>query len=411
MDSSLYRIYSDNIPLFNGDEHILPAFIRSCEELVATFQNAREPLNPVNKCIISTIISRLRGKAAEIICPRNELNTWALIKQTLRDTFSDGRNLDCLLNDLMSTTINRNETLTQFGLRLQTLRSLLISKLNEQNETPQTKQIKIDYYEQITLKTYINNLPEKTQIIVKCKSPDSIEKAISFAKMEEADLEFRQRMQHKNVITGQNPQNKPFITKQNYQPPINNNYQSNFQNQNPFFQQRQQFPSQPINIQPRQIPTRSPTNNQVFGTKQNVFKPNPNRQIQDAPELMSLQSRQSRPSQNLNQQRPLNQSQIRQKFPWFQPAQTPKFISQELHAIDDEQCDEQIYNYGNNETHINDNEATNYNTNYQENNYIIENEDNQNFLNCDNYNIPDDYQLTYENTSNFPNMPQTNRQT
>lgn len=54
-----------------------------------------------------------------------------------------------------------------------------------------------------------------------------------------------------------------------------------------------QFPSKPINIQPRQIPQRFFTNKQVFGrnTNTNVWKPQPNFFPTHAPTLMSTNTR------------------------------------------------------------------------------------------------------------------------
>lgn len=190
MDSGLYRIYSDNIPIFNGDKSILTTFLCSCEDLVKNFYS-REDGAPINRVIINTIRSKLRGHAAELIGPRDELNTWDLIKNILIQSFADGRTENILLNDLMTSSINRNETLTEYALRLQLLRSLLVQKLNENGEAAAVKQIKIAYYEQITLKTFIQNLPEKIQIIVKCRDPVTLEKALVIVKEEETDLEFK----------------------------------------------------------------------------------------------------------------------------------------------------------------------------------------------------------------------------
>lgn len=400
MDSGLYRIYSDNIPTFSGDEHILPAFIRGCEELISTFQNIREPLNPINKCIVSTIISRLRGKAAEIVCPRTELNTWPLIKQTLRDTFSDGRSLDCQLNDLISTTIDKNETITQFGLKLQTLRSLLVSKLSESNESPATKQVKIDYYEQITLKTYINSLPKDIQIVVKCKSPETIEQAIAFAKLEEADAEFKSRVHNKkqNFIQNRQQTHREFVPnfpRQNHQLPIRH-LQNNFQMLN---QTKPQFPSGPINIQPRFIPQNFPTNAQTFGrNNNNVFKPQ-NKTPQNVPTPMSTQSRQpsfQRPHNNFPQ-RTMGSNQVRQNFPWLQQKSFPKFISQELNNVEDE-----------NQLDVNSPENSNEN--------IDDNSEYQAYLiglqqGYQNYFTDAESNVDYESNENFAYLPQDKEQT
>ena len=186
MDTGMYRIYSDNILLFNGDKHMLPAFIGACEDLVITFQNIAEPEHAVNRAIIRTIISKLRGHASELVSPRDELNTWILIKDFLNSTFSDRRSEKTLLNDLMTAYLNKNETYTEFGTRLQLLRSLLVAKLNQADETAEVKRIKIINYEQIALTTFINNLNRDIRLLVKCRFPDTIEAALLIVANEES---------------------------------------------------------------------------------------------------------------------------------------------------------------------------------------------------------------------------------
>lgn len=409
MDHQLYKIYADNIPLFNGEEHILPSYIRTCEELITSFQNVQQPNSPVNKLIISTVISKLRGHAAKIVCPRTELNSWALIKSTLTNTFSDARNVDCLINDLITTTVERNETLTMFGLKLQNIRSLIISKLNESDESPAYKMIRIKHIEQLTLKTYINNLPEKIQIIVKCKDLDSIEEAINIVKEEEGDNEFKLRTQSQKPPQNNKPIPKPiprpfqnnFSTNpflQSYRPPMTNpflNYPTNLQNASVpnIFPQRPTFPqnfqqnpqtNSQRNLQPNfhqsyfQRPMQSNypnfVNRPTFNTRSNVFRPNNSSIVRNLPKPTPMDTSSSN----------------------TRTSQKPKFPSQALynHIIEEDQSDipQESYSFDN-YSFQNENIDTQNTMNYENPNYYG-NDDSQNFYDID---------YTTENNGQTPN--------
>lgn len=312
------------------------------------------------------------------------------------------------------------------------------------------KLLHIRHYESQSLQVFLRNLNIRSCDFIRSKTPGNLEEAINlylenenFTQTQNLTLasQNRNNTQYQNKNNVQPTQNHLInagqfmparnIPRQNYQMPIGN-YQNNFQNLNAFNQMRQmpqqsQFPSQPINVQPRPIQYRFPTNAQTFGPKQNVFKPNPNRQPQGTPEPMSIQSRQSLPprpiqNQQSNQQRPLNQSQIRNQFPWFQPKPTPKFVAQELHAINDvpNETPDHYYSNYNNENDMSANyqipdqqgAVYNINSNFDENylNYqdcLTDAESSyQNSQNCENY--PND-EIDLEN-ENFLKLPQTNEQ-
>ena len=144
---------------------------------------------------------------------------------------------------------------------------------------------------------------------------------------------------------------------QNYSNPQTSQvHQSHPRNQNPIFRtqnfnqnfQRPQFPSQPINLQPRNLPPqRFLTNQHIFGKPNNfnnvnVFKPNNNFIPRNSPTPMSTQSRipSLQSNHNLNQhqnsQRPLSHSQIRNNFPWFKPSPKLNYVSEELNNVENE---------------------------------------------------------------------------
>lgn len=192
-----------------------------------------------------------------------------------------------------------------------------------------------------------------------------------------------------------------------------NNIPKHLQNYNNFnnFQipRQSNFPSQPINIQSRPVQHKFPTNAQTFGQTRNVFKPNQTNAPRNMPEPMSIQSRQptlQRQNNNFNQQPRLNQQQIRQQFPWFQQKTTPKYVTQELHAIDDEQLNENSYRLSNYNNQTFNNEQT---FNAPELNYELS-EPNYNFpqpeTENENY-YPEENEI-YENP-NFLDLPQTDQ--
>lgn len=215
---SLLRYQADNIPNFDGNPKLLQRFIIASENLLKAFQNTTNPNSPINICLLDTIFSKLKGRAADLICPRSELNSWQSIKEVLIASFSDQRGIDCLFQDLTSLKLKPNETLLEFGNRIQDVRSLLISKLNNMNEDRQIKLMKISHYEEMALKTYINNLPYQIQLAIRLKVPDSLEQALSYTVEELNFLEFK----NKNNQTKINPplQNKPQNnpTKTNFRP-------------------------------------------------------------------------------------------------------------------------------------------------------------------------------------------------
>lgn len=330
---ALLRYQADNIPTFDGNPKLLQRFIASSENFLKAFQDNENPNAPINICLLDTIYSKLKGRAADLICSRSEINSWRLIKHLIINTFSDQRNIDCLIQDLLSLKINKNEHPINFGMRLQDTRSLLFSKLNATDESRDIKLMKINHYDSFALKTYINNLPFNIQLVVRLKQPESLEQAMSFVQEEENFQQFKIRSNTDFVpkpVPKPNPNNTsinypsinyPSTSFQTY--PFNQNYQNPFQrfsqpnfatnsqnfnrNQYPPYRlnqpnfannNSQPFPSNPIPITPKpNFNQRFPTNRQVFGKPQNVWKPG-NVQPTYKPTPMSVTTRNTNTFQN-----------------------------------------------------------------------------------------------------------------
>lgn len=93
----LLKYQADNIPSFDGNSKQLNRFITSCEHFLTNFQNKTNVDDPINVCLIDTILNKLTGRAADLICSRSELNRWETIKNALDLSFSDQRGIDCLI--------------------------------------------------------------------------------------------------------------------------------------------------------------------------------------------------------------------------------------------------------------------------------------------------------------------------
>lgn len=227
---TLLRYQADNIPHFDGNPKLLQRFVTSSENLIKAFQNSTNLNDPINICLFDTILSKLTGRAAELIVSRAELNTWTLVKQALINTFADQRSIDCLIQDLINLKPNKNEHPLNFAMRIQDSRSLLSAKLNATNEDNNTKLIKINHYDEFALKTFIRGLSYNMQLVVRLKNPSSLEEAMAFVREEENFMYFNNNNNNNQQNTNPKPQPLPY-----------KNFKSNTPMQKPFYPQNNQF--------------------------------------------------------------------------------------------------------------------------------------------------------------------------
>lgn len=227
----LLRYQSDNIPSFDGNPKLLKRFINASENLLKAFQNTTTPSDSINICLFDTILSKLTGRAAELIVSRTELNSWILIKNALLASFEDQRSIDCLIQDLINLKPQKNESPTDFGMRIQDSRSLLFSKLDNSGDNQTTKLIKIQHYDEFALKTFINGLPYNLQLVTRLKNPDTLEKAMSLVTEEENFIYFKNSSMNKSLPNQSEKTNFSKSTNTN-----NNNqyFNSQFRNVNPY---------------------------------------------------------------------------------------------------------------------------------------------------------------------------------
>ncbi|XP_072400493.1 uncharacterized protein [Diabrotica undecimpunctata] len=133
----LLKLYFDSIPAYNGNPHTLTIFIENCENLITNFASQTD--GTLNTFLLRAILGKLNGRAQMLIGSRTELNTWQLVKDALNLSFGDQRDLDCLIQDLITLRPFKNETPYNFGMRCQETRSLVTQKLNTLNINAQEK--------------------------------------------------------------------------------------------------------------------------------------------------------------------------------------------------------------------------------------------------------------------------------
>lgn len=369
--------YISVIPQFDGDKNKLENFLSICDKFITRYYNSSD--ESFNDFLLLAITSKLTNEAQNLINSRPELNSWDLIKNALRINFGELRDRESLEQDLLTITLNRNENLIEFGERIKIARSKLNSKIRSDLDLdPATKLIYLNQYDSLALNAFIRNLKGEIRTIVRLRKPRTIEHAISLV-IEEENFNYNiNQNQNKQIQNIPKPFLKPHIpgfvnnsrdiaprNYQIFQTPqhrIPNNVPQNIPPQfNRQFFNKPQFPSQPINIQPRQITQQHfPTNRQTFGPPQNVFKPSPNRQLGPV-EPMSTQSRLSNP-QTFQKQNP---------FRNFNPNhnQHRQWQSRELNHIDF-QADNNNYsdysNYDSDNRFIDNNYAYAFNQNTPE---------------------------------------------
>lgn len=347
----LLRMYVDTIPPYDGNPHCLTSFISTIDFLFETYGVTND--EALKSYLIRIVRIKLTQRAQILVGNRLELKTWEQIKNALIDCFGDKRNLECLEQDLLLAMPNKNENPLDFGKRLQILRSNLVQKINsfttQQMDEP-TKLIYLRQYEQATLRTFIRGLSFNLQNIIRIKTPNCLEEALSLV-TEEQNFHYFQNS-YKNLHQNNSFTNYP--TNNNY-----NNYNTNVQNA----QTKPAFPTGPINIQTRPVPPRRfPTNAEVFGKPKNinVFKPT-GQTPTNKPEPMSTTSR--------------NSSLQYKKPNFFKPSGPRNFISEELHQIDENLNDSSKLNHGLGHDNINrdnegqDNENSQMTNEYKESTY------------------------------------------
>lgn len=179
------------IPLFGGDKRQLNLFIHKSEYIISKFRGS----DAQNLYVYHCITSRLINDAAALLSEREDVMTWSELKALLIQHFGDPRSEQCIAIELEMFKIRHNESYLDFCKRIQTARSILISKVNRLGDED-IKRSKIDIYNNTALNVFLYNLPEHLVRIVRLRKPATLEEALSIV-LEEVDFHEQHSLRNK----------------------------------------------------------------------------------------------------------------------------------------------------------------------------------------------------------------------
>lgn len=185
------------IPYFTGDKRQLNLFLRKCQYVIDSYSSVKEEQNVY---VFNIITSRLTENAAALLSERDDILTWSALKALLIQHFGDPRSEACINIELESLKIKSGENYLDFCNRIQSVRSLLISKVNANVESD-LKKAKLIIYDNTALNVFLYNLPENLVRIVRLKAPSTLEAALSVV-LEEVN--FMEQYNMRNRIHGNN---------------------------------------------------------------------------------------------------------------------------------------------------------------------------------------------------------------
>lgn len=185
------------IPNYDGDRATLAIFISACDRLLDTFTNRINIADPNNEWLLRSILSKLEGRARILIGSREDANNWPRIKELLLQYFSDHRNEDCLVRDLMNLKPRPNEQPYQFGMRIQDVKSLLQTKIRLTVEDENERLMKNRIYDNLALQTYLHGLQGQLGLAIRLQHPENLESAMSLV-IEEENFMYAEKHYNKN---------------------------------------------------------------------------------------------------------------------------------------------------------------------------------------------------------------------
>lgn len=257
------------IPLYGGDKRQLNLFLRKSEYVISKYRGSEVQ----NLYVYHAVTSRLTDNAAALLSEREDVLSWSELRTLLEQHFGDPRSEQCISLELEGLKLKSGETYLDFCNRIQSVRSLLISKVNLISDASM-KTAKITIYNDISLKVFLYNLPEEMVRIVRLRSPNTLEDALKIV-LEEVNFHEQYKIRNK-ISANTNTNTKPIFTAENQG--FKFGHFTPNKNLNPGFSQKFNFgipqTSNKFQSTPQQLGYRPPFNKFQSAPQQFGFRPN-----------------------------------------------------------------------------------------------------------------------------------------
>lgn len=291
------------IKQFSGKSEHLEFFINSVDKFYNRYFLGTND-ESLKEFVFASICSKLIDDAGDYILCRPDLVSWPSIRDALRLKFGDRINRHVLAQQLNFLARNKNESVLDFLERLKILKTKIALKINsDASLSIPTKIALVEQTELNAVSVLIANSPSELRTILMYKNPVTLDDANSdvinhMLIEQQLSARFQPRQNNSSNMAHHFKAPKPvFQANQTFTNPMNhyqpqfasgsNTFYPNFNN----FSAKPSFPSQPINIQSRQVQHHFPTAREVFGPPKNVFSKENSHKPKEPPVPMSTSSR------------------------------------------------------------------------------------------------------------------------
>lgn len=204
------------VPEFDGNSHVLVRFLEICDNLVSVYLSDEEGAELSNSALINGILNKITGPAARVLTTNGIPGSWAGIRHSLINSFSDHRD-ECSLYTDLSLLTQGSDSPNVFYERVQNTLSTIMTYVQLHESIESTVEAKRQLYCKLALKTFIRGLNEPIGSRIRCMRPDTLQEALEFA-TEEMNVAYLQNKNYQgsfrkpnNFSYNQKPFNLPLF--------------------------------------------------------------------------------------------------------------------------------------------------------------------------------------------------------
>lgn len=173
---------------FDGSREKLNSFISNCNSAYSLGTSSQKPI------LFKYITSQLEGKA-ELASSIKEFESWEQLSKFLRTQFGEKKHFTHLLAELQECRQSPSEVVNQFGLKVETCLSKLLTEITLSNKKKHELPGKIAAMEDLALHTFVLGLQPKISNLVRMRDPSSLNEAINLGISEETIQKLTNRNQ------------------------------------------------------------------------------------------------------------------------------------------------------------------------------------------------------------------------